>query len=68
MRAAAGMDFLLLLFFHKEKKISSLEVFIMLRIFTVEYDPIKKMFDDTALSIFLAGKVCLFWGSGSSLT
>ncbi|MCB5252207.1 MAG: hypothetical protein RBR69_01175 [Candidatus Cloacimonadaceae bacterium] len=28
----------------------------MLRIFTVEYDPIKKSFDDSELSAFLAGK------------
>jgi len=28
----------------------------MLRIFTVEYDPIKKSFDDSALGTFLAGK------------
>ena len=28
----------------------------MIRIFTLEYDPIKKSFDDSALSTFLAGK------------
>ncbi|MFA6661124.1 MAG: hypothetical protein WCS62_05890 [Bacilli bacterium] len=48
--------FLLLIFFPKEKKISKQEVFTLLRILTVEYDPIKKSFDDSALSTFLAGK------------
>lgn len=28
----------------------------MIRIFTIEYDPIKKSFDDSALEAFLAGK------------
>lgn len=28
----------------------------MLRIFTVEYDPVRKSFDDSALATFLAGK------------
>jgi len=46
----------LLLFFRKERKISSYEEFSLLRIFTVEYDPIKKTFDDSSLAIFLAGK------------
>jgi hypothetical protein len=28
----------------------------MIRIFTLEYDPIKKSFDDSALATFLTGK------------
>jgi superfamily II DNA helicase RecQ len=56
MRLQWDFGFLLLLFFRKEKKIFSRAGIIMLRIFTVEYDPIKKSFDDSALSTFLAGK------------
>ena len=46
----------MLLIFRKKKKISIKELCIMLRIFTLEYDPIKKSFDDSALGTFLAGK------------
>lgn len=56
MRQPRDSGFLLLLFFPKEKKIFSRTGIIMLRIFTVEYDPIKKSFDDSALVTFLAGK------------
>jgi superfamily II DNA helicase RecQ len=56
MRQTREPGFLLLLFFRKEKKISTKELCIMIRIFTLEYDPIKKILDDTALGTFLAGK------------
>ncbi|MDD4560365.1 MAG: HRDC domain-containing protein [Candidatus Cloacimonetes bacterium] len=44
------------LFFPKEKKICLRFGTQMLRIFTLEYDPVRKSFDDSVLATFLAGK------------
>jgi len=54
--ATLGLRFSFVSFLSQRKKICSRFGTQMLRIFTLEYDPVKKSFDDSALVTFLAGK------------